>query len=250
MLKQDILLAHGNGITNSQAALLSEVGIYIACTPDAELLMASGADPVAFRPDLPLTCLGADCHSTGPSGMIHQMQMALSSDRGAQTSIAFKKSLYPGHFNATIQKAFNLATIQAARAIRMENQIGSIAIGKLADLVIFDSSTPSMVCAVDHDPLTAIVRHASARDIDTVIVGGKIRKRDGHIQDTKVPEPSHISADHDRPTSNREISWKEISQKLSASRKEIQLRIDLENKELARSKLNSLMGGLESILTP
>ena len=253
MLREDILLAHGNGTTASQATILSDAGVYITSTPDAELLMASGADPVAFRSDLPLTCLGADCHSSGPTSMLHQMQMALSSDRGAQTSSAFRSNLYPQQFRATVQKAFNLATIQAARAVRMDDEIGSIAVGKLADLVIFDSTTPSMACAADYDPLTAIVRHAGVREIDTVIIGGDIRKLGGQLQDIKCPSSSNGvgAVEFLRGLADDgNLSWSEIAQKVSVSRKEVQRRIESVNKDLARSKLGLLMGGLEHVLAP
>ena len=252
MLGPDILLSHGNGTTPSQATLLRDSGVYIATTPDAELFMASGSEPVAFRNDLSLTCLGADCHSCGPSSMIHQMQMALSSDRALQTSNAFRDNRYPEKFRATVQEAFNLATIRAARAVRMEHEIGSIAVGKLADLIIFDATTPSMACAAEDDPLTAIVRHASVRDIDTVIIGGRIRKQGGQMQDIAIPIDANEAGYLDvlkMTTNSRQISWKEMVKKLSTSRQEIQTRINLVNKDLARSTLGRLIPGLEDILT-
>ncbi|KAF5232071.1 hypothetical protein FAUST_8933 [Fusarium austroamericanum] len=174
-----ILLTHGNGTTPEQASLLTSSGAYIVSTPDTEIFMASGADPVAFRNDLPLICLGADCHSCGPVNMMHQMQMALASDRATQNTKAFSSGHYPRKPRASIQAAFNLATIKAARAINMDKEIGSIAVGKLANLIIFGASSPSLGCAAENDPLTAIVRQAGVREVETVIVGGKVRKRDG-----------------------------------------------------------------------
>ncbi|CAM1509887.1 Fc.00g002220.m01.CDS01 [Cosmosporella sp. VM-42] len=251
MLGPDILLAHGNGVTLAQASLLSSSGVYIASTPDAEVFMASGADPIAFRPDLPLTCLGADCHSCGPSSMVHQMQMALSSDRGAQTSSAFADDRYPRQFRATLQQAFNLATIKAARAVRMEDKIGSIAVGKLADLVLFDTRTPTMTCAAQHDPLAAVVRHSGPRDVDTVIVGGRVRKQGGRMQDVSINEGlKTIPFQMEKADVLHEgmVTWNEVVEKLAISREAIQGRINGVNKDLARTKIMALMGGLENVL--
>jgi cytosine/adenosine deaminase-related metal-dependent hydrolase len=250
LLGPDILLTHGNGTTPEQASLLTEAGTYIVSTPDAEIFMASGADPVAFREDLPLMCLGADCHSCGPVSMMHQMQIALASDRGMQNSKTFAEGHYPKKMRATVQKAFNLATIQAARAIKMDKDIGSIAVGKLADLVIFDTTSPSISCAADHDPLTAIVRHAGVREVETVIVGGKIRKHDGSLQNVHLEEGREVGFDlkHEAVESKDGLSWKQVAKELSLSRGQIQGRIDKVNKELAKEKLIGMMGGLKDIL--
>jgi cytosine/adenosine deaminase-related metal-dependent hydrolase len=51
--------------------------------------------------------------------------------------------------------------------------LGSIEEGKLADLVIFDTSSPGMLCAAEQDPVAAIVLHSLIRDIETVMVNGK-----------------------------------------------------------------------------
>ncbi|KAF5688819.1 cytosine deaminase [Fusarium circinatum] len=250
LLGPDILLTHGNGTTPEQAALLTEAGTYIVSTPDAEIFMASGADPVAFREDLPLTCLGADCHSCGPVSMMHQMQIALASDRGMQNLTTFAQGHYPKKMRATVQKAFNLATIKAARAINMDKDIGSVAVGKLADLVIFDTTSPSISCAADHDPLTAIVRHAGVREVETVIVGGKIRKHNGSLQTVHLAEGQEAGLDlkHEAFNSKDELSWKEVAKELSRSRSEIEGRINKVNKELAKEKLIGMMGGLQDIL--
>ena len=70
----------------------------------------------------------------------------------------------------------------------MESELGSIAVGKLADLVIFDARSPSMICAAEQDAVAAIVMHASVRDIETVIVDGKVRKLGGKLVPVDVGE--------------------------------------------------------------
>ncbi|KAF5658564.1 cytosine deaminase [Fusarium heterosporum] len=251
LLGPDVLLTHGNGTTPEQASLLTSAGTYIVSTPDAEIFMASGAEPVAFRKDLPLTCLGADCHSCGPVSMMHQMQIALASDRGAQNITTFAGGHYPKKMRATVQDAFNLATIKAARALQMEEDIGSIAVGKLADLVIFDTASPSISCAAEHDPLTAVVRHAGVREVETVVIGGKIRKHNGVLQAVNLAEgcvEGGFDLKHDAMDSKKELSWKHVAGELSRSRREVQGRIDKVNTDLAKSKLIGMMGGLEGIL--
>ena len=83
------------------------------------------------------------------------------------------------------EEAFNLATIRGAHAMKMAEQIGSIAEGKLADLVIFDANTPSMICASVHDPVAAIILHSSPADVDMVIIDGVIQKM-GKLLDVQL----------------------------------------------------------------
>lgn len=243
-MKRDVLLAHGNGITESQASLLSARGVYVVATPDAEIFMASGAKPVAFREDLPLTCLGADCHSSGPSSMLHQMQMALGSDRAEQTNGAFAMNRYPRAFRAKIAGAFNRATIQGARAAGLGDEIGSIAVGKRADLVLFDTMTPSMVCAVDHDPLVAVVRHAGVKEIDTVIVGGRIRKLDGVLEDVDItPGSTNVKLPVGMDCqAERTMAWQALAARLKTSRAAVQSKIAQVNTSLAREKTFDVLG--------
>ncbi|KAH7007697.1 hypothetical protein EDB80DRAFT_684909 [Ilyonectria destructans] len=70
----------------------------------------------------------------------------------------------------------------------MEDKFGSIAEGKLADLVIFDANSPEMLCAAEQDPVAAIVLHSSIGNVETVIVDGIIRKRGWKLVDMAVEE--------------------------------------------------------------
>ncbi|CRG83414.1 hypothetical protein PISL3812_00765 [Talaromyces islandicus] len=243
LLGPDILLSHGNGATPSQASLLTSAGAYIASTPDAEIFMASGADPIAFRTDLPLTSLGADCHTCGPAGMLYQAQTALGSDRASQMREAASNNKYPGQFRAKVQRAFNLITINGARAAQLDGLIGSIAVGKLADLVVFDASTPAMVCAAQQDPLAALVRHAGPREVSYVIVGGEIRKQNGVLQKVNIAHGRDIF-----PVDEEELSWKEIACRLVHSREQLQKRIEGVNIDLARRTILSMFGKSEEEL--
>ncbi|KAJ8108693.1 hypothetical protein OPT61_g7993 [Boeremia exigua] len=61
----------------------------------------------------------------------------------------------------------NLATVKGAEALNMSKDIGRIAEGHKADLVIFDALSSSMVAAAQHDPVAAIVLHSTSDDIET-----------------------------------------------------------------------------------
>lgn len=147
-----------------------------------------------------------------------QMRLALQLARQDRNQKLLNNDKYPLTNIGTSAEAFNLGTIVGARAVKMESHIGSIAEGKLADLVIFDATSPTMLCAAQHDPVTAIVRHASIRDVETVIIDGVVRKHLGSLLPIKVDE--HCPT-HGRTT----LQWADIAKELMKSREKVDARI-------------------------
>ncbi|KAF7294536.1 5-methylthioadenosine/S-adenosylhomocysteine deaminase n1 [Mycena indigotica] len=209
LLGPDILLSHASNATPNDAALLASANAHVSTTPETELQAALGF-PVAFRDDLHgVASLGVDSHSNNSGDMLTQMRLALQAARGARNQSFVDAGKNPNFVKHTVEAAFNLGTIKGARAVGMEGQIGSIAVGKLADLVVFDGESPAMVCAAEHDPVAAIVMHASIRDIEAVIVDGKIRKSGGKLLAVQGPTGGNLE-------------WKTVAQKLMESRTRIE----------------------------
>jgi 5-methylthioadenosine/S-adenosylhomocysteine deaminase len=80
--------------------------------------------------------------------------------------------------------ALRMATIEGARALGMQNEIGTVEVGKKADIVLVDMDTPRFT------PLNDIVHHlvysALSRDVTTVIVDGKVIMQDRAIKTLDV----------------------------------------------------------------
>jgi cytosine/adenosine deaminase-related metal-dependent hydrolase len=210
LLGPDILLSHATGATAEEAKELVKAGVHISATPGTELQMSHG-DPTCFRPDLfEISSLGVDCHSVCSAEIPVQMRLALTSARGIQNQRVLDKGKTPLTMPFSVEQAYNLGTIMGARAVGMGSEIGSLAEGKLADIVIFDASSPAMACAAQYDPVDAIVLHSSLRDIDTVIVDGIVRKQSGKLL------PVHIDQ------SEKVMQWKDVAAELLKSRAEIE----------------------------
>jgi cytosine/adenosine deaminase-related metal-dependent hydrolase len=93
------------------------------------------------------------------------MRLSLPLARRSTNQPLLDAGKFPDNLKGSAEQAFNLGTVQGARAVHMD-QIGSLAEGKLADIVIFDASSPSMTCAAEQDPVAAVVRCSSIRDIE------------------------------------------------------------------------------------
>ncbi|EEH06791.1 5-methylthioadenosine/S-adenosylhomocysteine deaminase n1 [Histoplasma capsulatum G186AR] len=220
LLGPNIILSHATGATPATAQKISSAGAFVATAPETESQMGQGL-PVCFRDDMKDQCsLGVDCHSNNSSDMITQMRLGLQSARAIRNEALIQKSETPiVKISGSVRDVFRLATIQGAKAVRMHDQIGSLVEGKRADIVVFDALSPGMVCAAEHDPVAAIVLHASIADIETVIVDGVIRKRGGKLVKVEVEEG--IAG-----VSKKEVVWTDVAEQLVRSRREIQERIE------------------------
>ncbi|CAM1500505.1 Fc.00g096670.m01.CDS01 [Cosmosporella sp. VM-42] len=116
------------------------------------------------------------------------MRMSLQTARSLHSISHFNEGKLPDAVDYRVEQAYNMRTIQGARALCMEYDIGSIAVGKKADLVIFDAMSPAMYGVTQKDPVGAIVLQSNIGDIDTVIVDGIARKRDGKLLPVKKVE--------------------------------------------------------------
>ncbi|RMZ83509.1 hypothetical protein DV737_g1547, partial [Chaetothyriales sp. CBS 132003] len=219
LLDQDIVASHCTGLDKEKQKILYDAGVYSSSTPETECQMGMGW-PVALD-EYVHGCLGTDCHTNNSSSILVQARMLLQQIRQRETQAAMAKGTLPKVPVSTSEQAFNLATIAGARAVGLENEIGSIEKGKKADLVIFDPTTsPSMLCSVEYDPLIAVLRHSDLRDIDTVIIGGIMRKQGGKLLPVSIDGKS--------------TPYTEIVNNTLQSRKAVQQRMDGSSWEKAR----------------
>jgi 5-methylthioadenosine/S-adenosylhomocysteine deaminase len=77
------------------------------------------------------------------------------------------------------QEVLQMATINGAKALGMEDRLGSIEVGKNGDVVIMDLFKPNTVHV--HDPVGSLIYSATSENVDTVIVAGKILMQNRRI---------------------------------------------------------------------
>jgi cytosine/adenosine deaminase-related metal-dependent hydrolase len=74
-------------------------------------------------------------------------------------------------------KALEMVTVDAAKGLGLSHEIGSLEVGKLADVITVDLTAPHMVPA--NMPVSRVVYFASGQDVRDVVVGGRVLLRDG-----------------------------------------------------------------------
>ncbi|OAL37484.1 hypothetical protein AYO20_03333 [Fonsecaea nubica] len=254
-----LLLSHCNGLPQEDLSILASTGTPISSTPGTEAQMGMSY-PVALDPALrhqyggrANVSLGVDCHSSEPSSMPQQARMLLQLARVEKNARLLAEGKFPsGDVTGTSEDVFNLATIRGARCLGLDADIGSIAPGKKADLLVFNASASvGMLSAAEYDPVVAIVRFSEAADIDTVIVDGVVRKRAGKLLVTPVGRHVTASQANVRGTAAAEavegvseaatvhLEWTEIADRVRRSQREIQSRIDGLSLDKARDMMLS-----------
>ena len=181
--------------------------------------------PTCFDASRPLqshSSLGVDCHNLTLASLPAEMRMALQNSRGAYNDKFIDRGLKPARVNKTVQDVYALATIAGARAISMEERIGSLAEGKLADIIAFDALTPNMICGAQQDPITAIVMHSTPADVVLTMVDGIIRKREGQLEPVQPEE----NPDSIFPVPSPPMLWKEIAERLLETRATLKAKVD------------------------
>jgi 5-methylthioadenosine/S-adenosylhomocysteine deaminase len=80
-------------------------------------------------------------------------------------------------------KVLEMATIDAAKALGMEKEIGSLEVGKKADIILIDWYRPHMMPM--NMPLYRVAYFANGNDVATVVVNGKVVMRDRQVLTVK-----------------------------------------------------------------
>jgi 5-methylthioadenosine/S-adenosylhomocysteine deaminase len=187
-LGPDVLAAHCVHCKPHDIRILRHHDTKVAHNPCSNLYLASGCPPI---PEMLMAGVTVGLASDGP---------ASSNNHSLFQAMKFAALMQKGfHQDATIitaEKVLELATIDGARAVGLEKEIGSIEAGKKADLVVIDFNTAFMTPI--HHPVSAIVYSALGNEVTTVMIDGRFVMRDGvvnSVNELAVGRQAQISAD-------------------------------------------------------
>jgi 5-methylthioadenosine/S-adenosylhomocysteine deaminase len=185
-LMDDLLMVHGWSLTDKELEYMVETGATLSVTPETELQMGMGfpafrrfAD-IGGRPGL-----GIDIVSNQSSDMFSQMRLGLQAVRGRDNEALARKGLSPSVLESTTAQILRAATIDGAHALGLENEVGSITVGKRADLILIRRDDINM--APVNSAAAAVVHYANVGNIDTVIADGIVCKRAGELVGHDIP---------------------------------------------------------------
>lgn len=174
-LGPDVLAAHCVWVSPQDIAMLRERDVKIAYCPSSQILTGKLAPAVDFWTNDIDVCIGTDSAGFNDDmNMIEEIRMA-----------GFSQMLVTENPNVVSPiELLEMATCRAARCLGLEDTLGSVEIGKKADLLLLDVSNVRMI--PNHDIFANIVFAASDADVRTVIVAGEIVLENGEV--TRIDE--------------------------------------------------------------
>src|SRR6202795_3297116 len=169
LLGPDVVSAHCIFVDPADEKTLAQKQVGCVHNPSSNMMIASGVSPVAeMRAAGVAVGLGTD----GPAGSNNDLDLMEEIDLAAKLAKITKMS--PLALNA--QSVVEMATIDGARALHMEKEIGSLEKGKKAGRVLIGLDEPNAVPM--YDVYAQIAYALKASDVQTVVIGGRIVLRD------------------------------------------------------------------------
>jgi len=179
VLGPDVLAAHCIFVDAADRKTLADRHVGCVHNPSSNMMLASGVSPVAeMRAAGVAVGLGTD----GPAGSNNDLDLMEEMDLAAKLAKITKGDPLALNAKATVE----MATIDGARALHLEKEIGSLEAGKKADLIFIDLDKPNAVPM--YDVYAQIAYALKGSDVSTVIIAGKPVMRDRKLLTVNEPE--------------------------------------------------------------
>jgi 5-methylthioadenosine/S-adenosylhomocysteine deaminase len=168
LLNSNLIAVHMTELDEFEIERIAEAGVNVAHCPESNLKLGSGICPVATLLEKGVNvCLGTDgAASNNDLDLLGEMRTAAMLAKGNSGNAR----------DCNARQAIEMATISGARALGMADRIGSIEVGKCADLIAINLA--SLNTQPLYEPVAQIVYAASSRQVSHVWIDGVAQLRD------------------------------------------------------------------------
>jgi 5-methylthioadenosine/S-adenosylhomocysteine deaminase len=187
VLGPDIVAAHCIFVDEDDRKLLAQHGVGCTHNPSSNMMIASGVSPV---PEMRAAGVAVGLGTDGPAGSNNDLDLMEEIDLAAK--LAKISKMDPLALGA--KDVVAMATIDGARAIHKEKEIGSIETGKKADITLISLNEPNAVPI--YDVYAQIAYSLKGNDVDTVMIGGRVVMRDRHLLTIDEPKVLEKARDY------------------------------------------------------
>jgi cytosine/adenosine deaminase-related metal-dependent hydrolase len=165
--------------------MIADTGTTVSISAHIEMVMGHGPPPTQSALDVGiLPSLSVDAEIAVPGDFFTHMRATLA----AQRNDAFRR-LHNGTPNPpkllTVRDVMKMASVAGAHANGLTDKVGSLAVGKQADIVLLDAACVNV--APINDLVGSIVTGMDVSNVDTVFVAGRIVKRGGKLLGVDLP---------------------------------------------------------------
>lgn len=158
------IAAHCVQITESDMEILKKKNVSVVTNPASNMKLGNGFAPVPEMLEKGINvCLGTDGAASNNSlNMFHELSLLTLIHKGVKKT--------PQCISA--KDGFRIATINGAKALGLEKEIGSLEVGKKADIAILNLNTPSLTPR--NNLLAGLSYSANGSEVETVLIDGKV----------------------------------------------------------------------------
>lgn len=167
----DVQAVHVTQANDTDMSIFKEHGVHVIHCPESNLKLASGFCPVQALFDRGINvALGTDgAASNNDLDMLSEMHTAALLAKGVSNDASALPAL----------EAIKMATINGAKALGKDDQIGSLKAGKQADIISIDFNHISLTPV--YDPISHLVYSANRSQVDHVWVAGKLQVKNKQL---------------------------------------------------------------------
>jgi 5-methylthioadenosine/S-adenosylhomocysteine deaminase len=172
VLAPNVLACHCVELTPNDITLLQHFDVKVAHNVESNMKLASGVAPI------PRLLKEGICVGLGTDGCASNNDLDLFLEMDTVAKLHKVKTLDPTAMDA--RTVLRMATIQGARALGLDEFIGSLENGKKADLIIIDTHKPHLTPM--YNPVSHLVYAAMGSDVRTAIINGTVVMEDGKLK--------------------------------------------------------------------
>src|SRR5277367_1238505 len=182
VLGPDVVAAHCIFVDATDRKILKQYNVGCIHNPSSNMMIASGVAPV---PEMRTAGIAVGLGTDGPAGSNNDLDLMEEIDLAAKLAKITKMN--PLALNA--QSVVEMATIDGARALHMEKEIGSLEAGKKADVILIGLDAPNAVPM--YDIYAQIAYSLKASDVETVVIAGRVVMRNRKL--LTIDEPAAVA---------------------------------------------------------
>jgi 5-methylthioadenosine/S-adenosylhomocysteine deaminase len=179
ILGPEVVAAHCIFVDDTDRKILAEKFVGCVHNPSSNMMLASGVSPV---PELRAAGVAVGLGTDGPAGSNNDLNLMEEMDLAAKLQKITKMNPLALGAKAVVE----MATIGGAKALHMEKEIGSLEVGKKADLILIGLNAPNAVPM--YDVYNQLAYALKGNDVETVVIGGRIVMRDHRVLTIKEDE--------------------------------------------------------------
>ncbi|MBU2559479.1 amidohydrolase family protein [archaeon] len=171
-LDENVIAVHSVWASEKEIGIMKKRGVKVAHNPISNMKLASGVAPV------PEYLKKGICVALGTDGAASNNNLSMFSEMKTCALLHKISNMDPSTVPA--YSVLESATINGARALGMEEEIGSIEVGKTADIILVNLKSANMTPLTN--PVSHIVYAAKGSDVNSVIVDGRILMQDRELR--------------------------------------------------------------------